>query len=112
MFQRRAGRLLFGIALGLIIRIIPAVAAQARGAQLKDTRYLLQKFAVMGGHQHAALKTAELVVEPRPALSVQMVSGLVQQHEIGFSRKRPAQQGADALAAAEFAGGFIRVKRW
>jgi len=47
MFQRRAGRLLFGIALGLIIRIIPAVAAQARGAQLKNTRHLLQKFAVM-----------------------------------------------------------------
>ena len=66
----------------------------------------------MGGYQHAALKTMELVVEPRPALSVQMVSGLVQQHEIGFSRKRPAQQGANALAAAEFAGGFIRIKRW
>ena len=42
MFQRRAGRLLFGIALGLIIRIIPPVAAQTRGAQLKDTRYLSQ----------------------------------------------------------------------
>jgi hypothetical protein len=102
---------LLSIALGLIIRIIPAVAAKTSAAQFKNTRHLLQKFTVMGGHQHAALITGKLVVEPRPALSVQMVSGFVQQQIIRLRRKRPAQQGADALAAAEFSGGLIGIKR-
>ena len=66
----------------------------------------------MRGHQHAALIPTQLVVEPRPALSIQMVSRFVQQKKVRARRKRPAQQGADALAAAEFYGGLIRLKRW
>ena len=112
MFQRRAGSLLFGIALLGIVRVIPAVAAQTRGAQFKDTRHLLQKFTVMGGHQHATLKTTEPVVEPRPALSIKMVGGFVQQQIICLCSECAAQQGANALTAAEFAGYFIGVKRW
>ncbi|MGS6331051.1 hypothetical protein ACVGWG_01315, partial [Enterobacter asburiae] len=46
---------------------------------------------------------------PRPALSIQMVSRLVQQHEIRLSRNRPAQQGANALAAAQQHRRFLPV---
>jgi hypothetical protein len=64
----------------------------------------------MGSHQHAALITGKLVVEPLPALSVEMVGGLIQQQIIGFGSKCCAQQGANALAAAELCGRFIRIK--
>ena len=64
----------------------------------------------MGGHQHAALIPPKLVVKPCPALSIQMVSGFVQQKKVRVRRKCPAQQGANALAAAEFTGGLIRIK--
>jgi hypothetical protein len=65
----------------------------------------------MGGHQYTALITGKLVVEPRPALPVQVVSGFVQQQIIRLRRKRPAQQRADTLATAEFSGWLIRIKR-
>ena len=73
VLQRRAGSLLLSIALGLIIRIIPAIAAKTSATQFKNARHLRQQLTVMGGHQYTALITGKLVVEPCPALPVQVM---------------------------------------
>ena len=47
MFQRRTSRLLFEISLMGIVRVVPAVGAQTRSAQFKNTWHLIQQFAIV-----------------------------------------------------------------
>ena len=98
MLQRGASLLLLQLTLLLIIRIVTAVAAQSCGRQLEDARRLGQQLAVMAGDKRAASPLLKLLIEPRPALSVEMVGGFIKQEKI--RRTRMLRRAAPSLLPA------------
>ena len=105
MLQRGASRLLLQLTLLLIIRIVAAVATQSCRRQLEDARHLGQQLAVMAGDQRATAPLLKLLIEPRPALSVEMVGGFIKQEKIRTGQKCRAELRLHSFAAAQRRGG-------
>ena len=62
---------------------------------------VIQKIAVMGNHQHAALVNGQIVFKPLQGLHVEVVGRFIQQEQIRLLQQQARQTKARLFAAAE-----------
>ena len=97
--------LLLGEAILLLLqprRVIPLPGDALPAIEFQDPAgHVVQEVAVVGDGHHGAGIFVDVALEPRHALGIQVVGGLVQQQHIGLLQEEFAQSHATLLAARE-----------
>ena len=70
---------------------------------------VVEELAVVGNDHDAASVGFQVILKPQERFEVQVVGGLVEQEEIGLLHEEAGEVGAHHPAAAEFAGGAVKV---
>src|SRR6516165_3644546 len=84
-------------------RVIALVGNAAAAVELEDPAGdVVEEVAVVGDDQDRAWIVAQVALEPRHRLGVEMVGRLVEQQKLGLLEEQPAQRDAATLAAGEF----------
>ena len=71
---------------------------------------LVQKFAVVGNHQHPAGVALEILLEPEQRLEVEVVRRLVEHEQVRLLREQSRQVRAHDPAAGHLARGPVEVR--
>ena len=105
--------LLLGQALLLLLQpagVVALVRDAAAAIELEDPAgHVVQEVAIVGDRHDGALVVAQVLLEPRHRLGVEVVGRLVEQQQVGLAQQQPAQRDAAALAAGQL--GDVRVGR-
>jgi hypothetical protein len=97
--------LLLGQPVALLLqppRVVPLVRHAAPAVELEDPLGdVVEEVPVVRDRHHGARERLEVVLQPRHALGVEVVGGLVEQEHVGLLEQHLAQRDAAALAARE-----------
>ena len=92
-------------------RVVALVGDPAAAVELEDPAGdVVEEVAVVGDRDDRAAVVAQVLLEPRHRLGVEVVGRLVEQQQVGLAQQQPAQRDPAALAAGELRD--VGVRRW